>query len=130
MKYIPKISAIILAASAALTLFMTLSIFFDLFGIREMEGNYVLFVVVANFICSLCYFVAAYGFWKQKNWTTQIIIIAVAVLFIALVSFLIYANSGGLHEPKTTGALIFRLVFTGLFGIVSYKYYNRFSISN
>ncbi|MBE0662780.1 MAG: hypothetical protein IH597_09945 [Bacteroidales bacterium] len=130
MKYIPKISAIILAAFAALTLFMTFSIFFDLFGIREMEGNYVLFVVIANFICSLCYFVAAYGFWNHKKWTTQILILAVAVLFIALVSFLIYANSGGLHEPKTTGALIFRLAFTSLFAIVSYKYYNRFSKSN
>jgi hypothetical protein len=128
-KYIPKISAILLAAFAVLTLFLTSSIFFDLFGIREMEGNYVMFVVVANFVSSLCYLLAAYGFWKGQKWTTYLLLLSSVILSIALIYFLIYVSSGGLHEPKTSGALIFRLVLTSLFVVVSNKY-NRSSKSN
>ena len=45
-----KISAIILTLFALITLFMSSSVIFDLFGIREKEGNYVLFIVITNFI--------------------------------------------------------------------------------
>jgi len=128
-KHIPKISAILLAAFAVLTLVLTLSIFFDLFGVREMEGNYVMFVVIANFVASLCYLFAAYGFWKGQKWTTYFLLLSFAILSIALIYFQIYIGSGGLHEPKTTGALIFRLVFNGLFVVASYKF-NKSSKSN
>ncbi len=120
--YLLKISAIILTAFGLLTLFLTLSIFFNLFGIRESEGNYVLFVVIANFICSLLYVLAAYGFWYKKSWTTNLLIATFGILALALIAFLFYINLGFIHEAKTVKALIFRLSLTGIFGFISYKF--------
>ena len=61
-KAIPYLLAIILAGFGLLTLFLSTSVIFYLFGIRAKEGNYVLFIVWCNFISSLLYLFAAYGF--------------------------------------------------------------------
>jgi hypothetical protein len=45
-----KAAAVIITLFALITLFMSTSVIFDLFGIRAKEGNYVLFVVISNFI--------------------------------------------------------------------------------
>ena len=66
---LPYILALVLAAFGLLTLFLSSSILFDLFGIRAKEGNYVLFVVWANFISSLLYLSAVFGFINAKKWT-------------------------------------------------------------
>ena len=63
-KYVLYTSAVILTAFGLLTLFLSTSVIFDLFGIRAKEGNYVLFVVWSNFISSILYLFAAYGFVK------------------------------------------------------------------
>ncbi len=107
--------ASVLATFGLLTLFLSSSIIFDLFDIRAKEGNYVLLVVWANFICSLLYLAAAYGLVKLKRWPYKILIVAVAVLFIAFAGLLIHINRGGLYETKTIGALAFRISVTLLF---------------
>jgi predicted RND superfamily exporter protein len=66
-KILPNLFATILAAFGLLTLFLSTSVIFDLFGIRAKEGNYVLFVVWSNFISSILYLFAAYGFIKVKK---------------------------------------------------------------
>lgn len=124
VKYIPKISAIILAAFTLITLFLTSSIFFNLFGVGERVGNYVLYVVIANFICSLLNIAAVYGFWREQIWTTYLLVFSSVILFFVLIAFLIYIYNGGVHEQKTLGALVFRIVFTGLFTALSYKFLN------
>jgi hypothetical protein len=63
---------ILLTGFGLLTLFLSTSVIFDLFGIRAKEGNYVLFVVWSNFISSILYLLAAYGFIKSKKWTTSL----------------------------------------------------------
>jgi hypothetical protein len=50
MKAVLKVSAILLTLFALITVFMSGSVIFDLFGIRAKEGNYMLFIVVSNFI--------------------------------------------------------------------------------
>ncbi|HLT50779.1 MAG TPA: hypothetical protein VKZ93_02415 [Arenibacter sp.] len=55
------LSAVILIGFGLLTLFLSTSVIFDLFDIRAKQGNYVLFVVWSNFICSMLYLFAAYG---------------------------------------------------------------------
>jgi hypothetical protein len=45
---------------------MSGSVIFDLFGIREKEGNYVLFIVLANFIAGFFYLLSAYGMLTAK----------------------------------------------------------------
>src|SRR5574337_1119988 len=91
------ISGFIIALFGVLTLFMSVSVIFGLFDIREKEGNYVLFVVIANFLCAFLYFAAAYGFFTLQKWTTKILNIAVGVLIITFLGLGIHIFSGGLY---------------------------------
>jgi hypothetical protein len=111
---------ILLIAFALLTLFLSSSVLFDLFGIREKEGDYVLFVVWANFVSSLLYLFAAYGFLKQKKVTFNILSISALILIMALVGLFVHINSGGLYETKTIGAMIFRISITLAFVLLAY----------
>jgi len=111
---------VLLIAFGLLTLFLSTSIMFDWFGIREKEGNYVLFVVWANFVSSLLYLFAAYGFLKQKKVTFNILSISALILIIAFVGLFIHINSGGLYETKTIGAMIFRIIVTLAFVLLAY----------
>ena len=115
-----NLSAILLLGFGLLTLFLSTSIIFDLFGIREKEGNYVLFIVVANFICSFLYLLAAYGFLKMQSWTKLVLGVATLLLIIALVALKVYINNGGSYETKTVGAMIFRTSLTAILTFSAY----------
>lgn len=115
-----KTSAVVLSAFGLITLVLSLSIFLNLFGIRAMEGNYVLFVVIANFICSILHLQAGIGLWLQKQWTTKLIGSSIVLLVITFIAFSVYAANGGLHEQKTYGALVFRTALTAIFFAISY----------
>jgi len=119
-KYINYFSAFILAGFGLLTLFMSTSVIFDLFGIRAKEGNYVLFVVLANFICGFMYLLSAYGFIKTKIWLTKLLGTAVFVLAVAFVGLFFHIQSGGIYETKTVEAMTFRTILTAVFTAVSY----------
>ena len=119
-KYLPIAIAIILAAFGFLTLFLSSSVIFDLFGIRANQGNYVLFVVWSNFISSLLYLFAGYGFVTTKKWTTPLLGISTSILTISFIGLIIHVNSGGLYETKTIGAMIFRISLTLVFTILAY----------
>lgn len=119
-KIIIYITIAILTGFGLLTLFLSTSIILDLFGIREKEGNYVLFVVWANFISSLIYLTAVYGFLKMKKWTTYLLSGSFLILLVAFICFLSYINSGGIHETKTIGAMIFRIIITIVFTTSAY----------
>ena len=124
-KYVLYTSAVILAAFGLLTLFLSTSVIFDLFGIRAKEGNYVLFVVWSNFISSILYLFAAYGFAKSKKWTTTLLGISTIILIAAFIGLKIHANSGGIYETKTIGAMIFRIAVTLVFAIIAFFTINK-----
>jgi hypothetical protein len=111
-RFLPYIISALLFAFGLLTLFLTSSVIFDLFGIRAKEGNYVLFVVWANFVSSLLYIFSAYGMIKFRKWTFHLLAISSLVLIVAFLGFLIYISSGVIHETKTIGAMIFRILVT------------------
>ena len=127
-KYVLYTSAVILAAFGLLTLFLSTSVIFDLFGIREKEGNYVLFVVLSNFISSILYLFAAYGFIKNKKWTATLLGISTLILIAAFVGLKIHASSGGIYATKTIGAMIFRIAVTLVIASIAYFTINRFQI--
>jgi hypothetical protein len=114
------ILGIIITAFAFLTLFLSSSVIFDWFDIRVKEGNYVLFVVWANFICSLLYLAAAYSLFNRKKWSYKILGLAVIVLLVALSGLIIHIYQGGLYETKTIGAICFRIGLTTVFTSFSY----------
>jgi len=116
-KYLP---AGILTAFGLLTLFLSTTIILDLVGMREKQGNYVLFVIWVNFFCGLAYVASGYGFLKSKKWTTILLGTAILVLIGTYIAFTMYVNDGGVHKADTFGALKFRLGVTTLFTIIAY----------
>ena len=124
-KALPYLLASILAAFGLLTLFLSSSVIFDLFGVRAKEGNYVLFVVWANFISSLLYLFAAYGFIESKKWTAPLLGISVIVLLLAFVGLFIHINAGGIYETKTIGAMAFRTTVSLVFSALAYFTINK-----
>ena len=117
---ITYISITVLIGFGLLTLFLSSSVIFDLFGIRSQEGNYVLFIVWTNFISSILYLISAIGWIKQEKWSYLILGSTVIFLFTALIGLMIYINGGGLYETKTIGAMVFRTSLTLVFTILAY----------
>ena len=119
-KFISYPAAFLLATFGVLTLFLSSSIIFDLFDIREKEGNFVWIVVGANFIASILYLLAAYGFWKNRRSTATLLGASLLVLVAAAIGFYFHINSGGLYETKTIGALTFRIMLTLIFTLIAF----------
>lgn len=122
MKTTLKISAILLTLFALITVFMSGSIIFDLFGIREKEGNYVLFIVIANFICGFLYLIAAYGLFFGKTWSTRLLAFATSILTISFVGLIWHISGGGIYEQQTVKAMLFRIAITAVFGGLSWRF--------
>lgn len=114
-KSIQFTASVLLAMFGCLTVFLSSSIIFDWFGIREREGNYVLFIVWANFLCGSIYLVAAVGMIRAQFWTVKLLVLALVALLIAYAGFFIHINAGGLYETKTIGAMAFRIAVTAMF---------------
>lgn len=119
-KSVRYITSLALTALGLLSVFLTSSVIFDLFGIREMEGNYVLFIVYANFISGFIYIVSAYGLSTKKTWTVKLLALSSIILIVAFVGLNFHINSGGIYETKTFNAMIFRTSITILFTIIAY----------
>ena len=115
---LPYVFATLLVGFGLLTLFLSTSVIFDLFGIRAKEGNYVLFVVWSNFISSLLYLVAAYGFSKGR--TATLLGISTTILIAAFIGLMIHVSAGGMHEAKTISAMLFRIAVTLVFTILAF----------
>lgn len=124
-KAIPYILALLLSGFGLLTLFLSSSVIFDLFEIRAQQGNYVLFVVWANFVSSLIYLIAAFGLLKSKKWTAPLLGISIIILVIAFAGLNIHASSGGTYETKTMSAMIFRITVTLIFSALAYFFITK-----
>jgi len=121
MKNITRyILGIALGAFGLLTLYLSGSIIFDLFGMRAKQGDYVMLVIWVNFTASLLYLFASYGFFKQKKQTTLVLGTALVVLILGYIGLQIHINSGGIYENKTPKALLFRFSVTLIFVLFSY----------
>ncbi|MFZ4581945.1 MAG: hypothetical protein ACOYM7_04760 [Paludibacter sp.] len=124
-KFLPYFSASVLGVFGLLTLFMTTSVILDLFGIRAKEGNYVLFVVWANFICGLLYLAAAYGFIGKKKWTAKLLGLSTSIVSIAFIGLLFHIKNDGIYENETVGAMLFRIILTVAFAVIAYFLFSR-----
>lgn len=118
--FITRLAIALLVLFALVTLFMSSSVIFDLFGIREKEGNYVLFVVVANFSCGLLYLTAAYGWWNDRAWAPWLLLTALGILIVTFIALQAHISSGGIYEEKTVGAMWFRMGVTAGLALVAW----------
>lgn len=103
---------------ALTTLFVSSSVLFDWFGIREMEGRYVTFVVWANWFCSWMYLIAAAAFFRRRSVAVKWLMAAAALLLMAFIGLALHIYAGGAYETKTLGALGFRFAITVIFAWV------------
>ncbi len=94
-----------------LTIYLSGSVIFDLFDMRAKQGNYVLFVIWANFICGFLYLAGSYALLKKEKKAIKLFRFALAILFITFLAFTIYVYMGGVHKTDTFKALSVR---TGL----------------
>ncbi len=117
----PKIAALFLTVFAGVTLFMSSSVIFDWFGIREKEGNYVLFIVVMNFVCGFLYLFSAYGLFFLKKWSTNLLAGTAGILVLGFAALLYHINTGGLYEQQTLKAMLFRIGATILFAWLAWQ---------
>ena len=120
-----KSSAFLILLFGLLSLFKSISITFDLFNMRKLEGHYVVFVVISNFICSIIYLSASYGFFKGKNWTTTILFIAALLLIFIFIILVIYIFNGGIYEEKTIIEITLRTFITLVFTLVSWNFISK-----
>lgn len=118
--FLRKTLAFIILLFAIVTLFMSSSVILDLFNIREMEGNYVLFVVWANFVSSLLYLLAAYWLLKRKRQSSFLLLITAIILIAAYIGLKSHINAGGIYEEKTVVALIVRFTLSMAFAAASF----------
>lgn len=116
------ISALVLSLFGLLTLFMSGSVIFDLFGIREKEGNYVLFIVVTNFLAGFLYLLSAYGMFTSKPWASRLLVAITGMLILSFMGLMIHVNLGGIYETQTIKAMLFRISFTALFAVLAWRY--------
>lgn len=107
-----KIAALVSLIFGLLTIFAGGGVIADLFGMREKEGNYVLFVVWANFICGFLYLFASYGFLKKKKWTANVVGLTVWILVAAFIVLIVWILNKEPYETKTIFALSFRMLVT------------------
>ncbi len=107
----------------SITLFMSGSVIFDLFGIREKQGDFVPFIVWTNFICGLLYLLAGWGLLRRFRWTTSVLVLAVMILIFGLAGLMWHISQGGAYELKTVKAMVFRILFTLAFAVFSWRYH-------
>lgn len=120
-----KISSTVLLVFSLVTLFMSSSVLFDWFGIREMEGHYVLFVVIANWVCGLGYLASAVGLYQGRPWAFLVLCITLSILVITYVALFVYINKGGIYEQQTLKAMAFRIAVNVLFAVIAWKMVKR-----
>lgn len=128
MKIFKIILSLFLSLFGIVSVFMTSSVIFDWFGIREMEGNYVLFIVYANLICGFIYLYAAYALWRNRKSAIWALGLSSFILFFAFVAFGWYINEGGVYELKTLKAMTFRTLITVAILIISYVLLKKSSV--
>lgn len=103
------------------TLFMSSSVLFDWFGMREKEDNYVLFIVWTNWLCGILYLISAFGILKNKTWVKFTLLISLLILILSYFDLFIHIKNGGIYETKTIIAMAFRIGVTAIFLLTTIK---------
>ncbi len=113
MKILKIILITLLLFFGVVTVFVSSAVIFDLFGIRAKEGNYVLFVVIANFVCGILYILAAFSTIKNKlKISTALLLLSIIILTITFLMLKMHIDNGGIYELKTVSAMTFRTIIT------------------
>ena len=120
-----KLSGIFVGIFGIISLIISASVLLDAFGLREIEGNNVFFVVYINFFSSFVYLFSSYGFFKKCKWTTRILFITVGVLFASYFGLIFYIQTGRTIELTLLKVMMIRVFLTMIFAGVSWYFITR-----
>lgn len=123
--HVLKYLSVLLFGFGVLTFYLSFSLLFDLFNVRNNQEDFVPFVVWTNLIASVLYMISAYGWFTLKPWAIIVIVVALALLILCFIAYMYFITTGGVHLEKTTGALIFRILVTTIFLIGGYFYVSK-----
>lgn len=123
--YYSKFLALFIAIFGLLTLYLSGSIILDLFGVRETQGNYVSFVVWANFMSSLIYLGVTIGLFTDKEWTMRWLLVSIVILISTYIGFWVYVYLDGVYEEKTVMAIPFRIGVTSILLFLNWLIYRK-----
>ena len=124
-RYLIIILAAFLAIAGIVSMFMSFSIIFDVFGIRKQEGNYIPMVVYGNFICSFLYLIASWYIFKENDLSTIYLIFAVLLLLITYAFMLYHIQSGKPYEMSTVYAMLGRTSLTIMYAAIAWYLFSR-----
>lgn len=121
MSLLKNIQTYFLLLFGVVTIFVSSAVIFDLFGIREKEGNYVPFIVYANMACGYLYLLTFYFNLKGKYQRSfYVLMLATIILFTAFFFLKEHIAAGGAYEEKTIKAMTFRTMTTFLLSGISW----------
>lgn len=126
MKILKIIHSAVLILLGAVSIFMSTSVAFDWFGIREMEGNYVPFVLYTNMACGYLYLFAGILDWSNLKLSSRLLLLSLLALIAAFAFLLIHINNGGVYELKTVKAMTFRTLLTAVLTVMA-MYLHKFT---
>jgi uncharacterized membrane protein (DUF2068 family) len=115
-----KVLGIIAILFGLLTLKSGGSVLFIDGAARIAAGNYVPFVLWANFILGFFYIIAGIGIWLQKRWATWLAIMIAMVTLIVFAAFGLHISNDGLFEQRTVIAMILRSSVWLIISILTY----------
>jgi len=116
-----RILSVIAVVFGLLTLKAGGSVIFNIGSARQVEGNFVPFVVWFNFLSGFFYIAAGIGLWLQRRWAVTLSIALVISISITYIVFGIHVLNGGPYEMRTVYAMALRTFVWGVISIVSYK---------
>lgn len=120
-----KFSGIFAGIFGIISLFISVCVLTDSFGLRAIEGNNVFFVVYINFFSSFVYLFSSYGFFKKSKWTTSILFITAGVLFLSYFGLIFYLQSGRRIEMTLLKVMMARVALTIIFAGLSWYFITR-----
>jgi len=116
-----RILSVIAVVFGLLTLKAGGSVISNIGSARQVEGNFVPFVVWFNFLSGFFYIAAGIGLWLQRRWAVTLSIALVISISITYIVFGIHVLNGGPYEMRTVYAMALRTLVWGVISMVSYK---------
>ncbi|MHB8880869.1 MAG: hypothetical protein ACYC69_05065 [Thermodesulfovibrionales bacterium] len=117
-----RILSVIAVVFGLLTLKAGGSVIFDIGSMRQVEGNYVPFVVWANFLSGFFYIAAGVGLWMRKRWAATLSVAVLIGIVMTFIFFGMHVLNNGLYEMKTVYAMTLRTLLWAVISIVAYRH--------
>ncbi len=87
---------------------------------HQQQGNFVPFVVWANFLGGFAYIVAAIGLFRLKRWAGYLAYLIISMTVVVYAAFAVHIMGGGLYEVQTVVAMAIRTALWFAIALLAY----------